>query len=98
VQDGLTGHESAVEALRTETAECYETRVAAALIANQPLNHEERCMRDSERRSDSPAEVSQAWEGNLSAIGPDRIELHISNTSLPQGVDRVYSLKPWLYF
>jgi hypothetical protein len=40
----------------------------------------------------------RASEGSLSAAGPDRIELHIPKTNLHQEVDRVYSLKPWLYF
>lgn len=39
-----------------------------------------------------------AREGSLSAIGPDRIEVHIPGTRFHPGVDRVYSLKPWLYF
>ena len=39
-----------------------------------------------------------ASEGSLSAAGPDRIELHIPSRRGHQGVDRVYSLKPWLYF
>lgn len=36
--------------------------------------------------------------GSISAAGPDRIELHIPNTTMHREVDRVYSLKPWLYF
>ncbi len=39
-----------------------------------------------------------ASEGSLSAAGPDSVELHIPHWSGHQDVDRVYSLKPWLYF
>jgi hypothetical protein len=39
-----------------------------------------------------------ASEGRISAVGPDRIELHIPNGLMHREVDRVYSLKPWLYF
>jgi len=39
-----------------------------------------------------------AREGSLSAAGPDSVELHIPDTRVHQEIDRVYSLKPWLYF
>jgi len=39
-----------------------------------------------------------ASQGSLSAAGPGRIGLHVPNTSRHQEIDRVYSLKPWLYF
>jgi hypothetical protein len=40
----------------------------------------------------------RSTEGSLSAVGPDRVELHIPHTSGQAEVDRVYYLKPWLYF
>jgi hypothetical protein len=39
-----------------------------------------------------------AFEGSISSAGPDRIKLHIPDNGRHQQVDRVYSLKPWLYF
>jgi len=42
-----------------------------------------------------------ASEGNLSFVGPDRVSLHIPIAGYDKdqkNVQRVYSLKPWLYF
>ena len=39
-----------------------------------------------------------AFGGSISAAGPDRIELHIPGDVMQWPVDRVYQLKPWLYF
>jgi hypothetical protein len=39
-----------------------------------------------------------ALEGSLSAEGADKVRLHMAKRDWQQGVDRVYSLKPWLYF
>jgi hypothetical protein len=40
----------------------------------------------------------EAHEGNLTLAGANKIAVHISNTSRYRGVDRVYSLNPWVYF
>ncbi len=40
----------------------------------------------------------RSTEGSLSAVGPDRVELHIPDASGQPEVTRVYYLKPWLYF
>ncbi|MGA2888900.1 MAG: hypothetical protein ABSE51_12685 [Terracidiphilus sp.] len=37
-------------------------------------------------------------EGSLSAAGLDGVELHIPHSSGQSEIDRIYSLKPWLYF
>lgn len=39
-----------------------------------------------------------AYEGSLSAQGPDKVRVHIPKSDFRQEVDRVYSLKPMVYF
>lgn len=37
-------------------------------------------------------------EGSLAAVGEDKVRVHIPKNGMHQEVDRVYSLKPRVYF
>lgn len=42
--------------------------------------------------------VEGVHEGSLSGEGPDKVRLHIPRGVWQQQIDRVYLLKPWVYF